>query len=88
MASHVKTKLKQAREAIGQKNYAKARDLSLGILELDQNNYNAYVTAVLCVSCYLELWPFSQECLSGGCVLEFQRICTKRASKCSFEKPP
>jgi superkiller protein 3 len=44
MASFVKTKLKNARDAITQKDYAKAKDLASQVLEYEPDNYNAYVT--------------------------------------------
>ena len=43
MSALVKTKVKAARDAIGKKDYEKARDLALGALEYEPNNYLAYV---------------------------------------------
>lgn len=43
MASFVKLKLKSAREALGKKDYAKARDLAHGVLEYEPENYHGYV---------------------------------------------
>ena len=47
MAAIVKTKLKAARDAISKKDYEKARDASLAVLEYDPDNYNAYVEVTL-----------------------------------------
>ncbi|TCD60261.1 Superkiller protein 3 [Steccherinum ochraceum] len=43
MSAFVKTKLKNAREAIGKKNYEVARDAARGVLEYEPENYHAYV---------------------------------------------
>ena len=43
MSAIVKTKLKGARDAIGKKDYDKARDAALQVLEYDPDNYMAYV---------------------------------------------
>ena len=43
MAAIIKTKLKNARDAISKKQFATAKDLSLGVLEYDPENYNACV---------------------------------------------
>lgn len=42
MSTIVKTRLKASREAIGKKDFEKARDDSLKVLEFDPENYNAY----------------------------------------------
>lgn len=43
MSVFVKGKLKAAREALGKKEYEKARNAALGVLEYEPENYNAYV---------------------------------------------
>jgi len=43
MSAFVKSKLKAARDAIGKKDYEKAREASLGVLEFEPDNYNANV---------------------------------------------
>ena len=43
MSSIVKAKLKAAKEAVGKKDYEKARDASLAVLDYDSENYHAYV---------------------------------------------
>lgn len=42
MSAIVKTKLKAAKEAVGKKDYEKARDASLAVLDYDSENYHAY----------------------------------------------
>ena len=46
MSSIVKTKLKAAKEAVGKKDYEKARDASLAVLDYDPENYHAYVAII------------------------------------------
>ena len=43
MSAIVKTKLKAAKEAVGKKDYEKARDAALAVLDYDSENYHAYV---------------------------------------------
>jgi hypothetical protein len=43
MSALAKTKLKAAREAIGKKDYGKARDASAQVLEYEPDNYHAFV---------------------------------------------
>ncbi len=46
MSAFVKTKVKAARDAIGKKDYEKARELALGVLEYEPDNYHAYVISI------------------------------------------
>lgn len=55
--SHVKTKLKQARDAIGKKDFSKARDAALQVLEYEPDNYNANVFLALA---HLELGELAE----------------------------
>lgn len=41
MSAIVKTKLKAARDALGKKDYASARDAATQVLDFDPQNYNA-----------------------------------------------
>ena len=41
MAAIIKTKLKAAKDAVGKKDYEKARKYASDALEFDQENYNA-----------------------------------------------
>jgi hypothetical protein len=41
MSAIVKPKLKSAKEAIGKKDYAKAKDLALNVLDYEPDNYTA-----------------------------------------------
>ncbi|RPD63776.1 TPR-like protein [Lentinus tigrinus ALCF2SS1-6] len=43
MSSFVKTKVKAARDAINKKDYEKARELALNVLEYEPSNYHAHV---------------------------------------------
>ena len=43
MSTIVKAKLKAAREAAAKKDYVKARDASIAVLDYDSDNYHAYV---------------------------------------------
>lgn len=47
MSAIVKTKLKAARDAIGKKDYEKARAAASDALDYDPENYNAYVGSVV-----------------------------------------
>lgn len=42
MSSFVKTKLKNARDFLGKKNHAGAKDAALQVLQYEADNYNAY----------------------------------------------
>ena len=57
MSAIVKTKLKAAKEAVGKKDYEKARDAALAVLDYDSENYHAYAAipilrdiALLCIA--------------------------------------
>jgi superkiller protein 3 len=46
MAARIKNKLKKAREALGKKDFAAARDAALQVLDEDPENYNAYASTL------------------------------------------
>lgn len=50
MAAIIKTKLKAAKDAVGKKDYEKARDASLAALDYDSENYHAYVAISACTA--------------------------------------
>ncbi|KAI0700930.1 TPR-like protein [Cytidiella melzeri] len=57
MSAIVKPKLKAAREALAKKDYIKAKDASLSVLDYEPENYNAHVFLGLA---YLELGDLQQ----------------------------
>ena len=44
MSTFIKTKLKNARDLIAKKDYAKAREAAAEVLSYEPDNYNALVT--------------------------------------------
>jgi superkiller protein 3 len=46
MSSFLKSKLKEAREALGKKDYDKAREAATQILDYEPENYNACVKPI------------------------------------------
>ncbi|TDL26128.1 TPR-like protein [Rickenella mellea] len=73
MSTLIKTKLKRARDCIGRKDYAAARDAAADVLSYEPENYNANVFLGLCL---LELGQYDQS-----------EQCYKKAIESSPEQP-
>jgi len=50
-SAHLKGKLKATRDALNKKDYQSAHDTSLQILEIEPENYNAYVYRCVVITC-------------------------------------
>lgn len=75
MSAIVKTKLKNAREALAKKKYDSARDAATDVLSYEPDNYHAYVDcARLCGSGKLTA-ILVQKCVPWFCVSRAWRHC-------------